>query len=362
MPSEAFVSIDRPAGITPLPAGFRWSAGLIDYARHPAYADLLRNSSIGDRLAALWRWGSRLPPLIAKRIARYEAIPGEWRVGKTLGERTRFLGSAVRNAIVRPSNKRQVDAQSTLARDGVAVLHMPAASLAGLTVEAEPFFDTLVRRRGMGANRRAFDESRSSTSRATAPRLFAAIDRIFDESGLTAIATEYLGRVPQLVDVNPQINDPSDSFWREIFEDVPGAGLPRTAYCHRDASGGDLKVIIYMTDVGPGDGPFAYAVGSNRMTISSFDDLLCEANDHNGLSSTDAEARRLFAALPARLRQKCAFGNDLTDDTSEASAIADALWSITGPAGSIVAFDTKGIHRGGMVTDGSRRVLTCVLG
>ncbi|RYD24834.1 MAG: hypothetical protein EOP89_10510 [Lysobacteraceae bacterium] len=96
--------------------------------------------------------------------------------------------------------------------------------------------------------------------------------------------------------------------------------------------------------------------------ISRVDDLLCEANDHNGLAATDLSARRRFAALPAKLRQKGSFGNDLPDDQPESGRIVASTWEITGPKGSIVAFDTKGIHRGGMVEEGQRRVITCVLG
>ena len=70
----------------------------------------------------------------------------------------------------------------------------------------------------------------------------------------------------------------------------------------------------------------------------------------------------MFAALPRKLRQKCAFGNDLKADSPMLEEIVRATWKITAPAGSVVLFDTKGIHRGGMVEQGERRVLTCVLG
>jgi hypothetical protein len=50
------------------------------------------------------------------------------------------------------------------------------------------------------------------------------------------------------------------------------------------------------------------------------------------------------------------------DSDSLSRDIRDALWTITAPKGSIVMFDTKGVHRGGMVVEGQRRVITCVLG
>ena len=80
------------------------------------------------------------------------------------------------------------------------------------------------------------------------------------------------------------------------------------------------------------------------------------------MSGTDLEARKGFAALPRPLRRKCSFGNDLTDEDPVADRILRSEWSITGGRGTIVLFDTKGFHRGGMVQQGERVVLTCVLG
>ena len=103
-------------------------------------------------------------------------------------------------------------------------------------------------------------------------------------------------------------------------------------------------------------------LGSNRIRISRLDDLICEANDSNGLAGTDAKSRARFAALPRKLRQKGAFGNDLAPDSPLGREIGKGQWAVTADRGSIVLFDTKGIHRGGMVEDGERRVITCVIG
>lgn len=346
---------------------FRWTSDLIDYARHPAYAAFTRDPGIGTRAKALATYGKRLLPLIVKRTIFYEMIPGQYRYGKTLGSRLRFAGHAVRNALRLGHGERRKGAApatpcaEALDRDGVAVMVMPPERRDTLFALAQPHFDALAARRGTGANRREFDESRSTLNRTQAPELFEHIERVFAESGLAEAADAYLGRKARVIDINPQINDTSDSFWRDIFEDQPSSDIPKAAYCHRDASGGDIKVILYCSDVEDENGPFSYAVGSNNMQISTIDNFLCEANDHNGLSLTSQEARRTFAALPAKLRQKGAFGNDLTDDSPASAEIVDSLWEITAPAGAFVAFDTKGIHRGGMLRKGERRVLTCVL-
>jgi hypothetical protein len=225
-------------------------------------------------------------------------------------------------------------------------------------------FDILEeRRRHTASGERSFEESRGSVdSREHGVALYNEINSILQRSGILDAASLYLGRQARLIDVNPQINDSSDSFWRNIFPDMTNFALPKTAYFHRDASGGDLKAIFYMSDVGAQNGPFSYVVGSNKLSMSRVDDLIAEANDHNGLSSTSLPARQRFAALPSKLRQKGSFGNDLKDDVALSREIGDGVWLITAPKGSIVLFDTKGIHRGGMVEDGNRYVITTVIG
>jgi hypothetical protein len=363
--SKEYELVGAPANLTPIERGFAWSSQLVDYAKHPAYRHLIDTAGIGARIGASVGFAAKFVLLLIKRVIRYEMIPFEYRSAKTLRERIGFITTGLRNTL-RLGNQRAVSKPSIcsdqLAQNGCAVVTMPAARFEALKQVAAKEFNALEAKRGKGANTREFDESRATADRRSSPELFALIEELFAESGIADAANAYMGRKARLIDVNPQINDPSDRFWRDIFDDRAGEPLPRTAYCHRDASGGDLKAIIYCSDVSDETGPFTYALGSNHMKISWLDDLLCEANDHNGLSGTDLETRRKFAALPAKLRQKGSFGNDLTDDHPASAAIGKALWEIKAPQGSIVLFDTKGIHRGGMVDDGERRVITCVLG
>jgi hypothetical protein len=358
--------VGAPEAVVPLDRSFAWSSALVGYAAHPAYVQLIKGASLSDKVRAFAHYAAKFLLLLTKRVIRYEMIPFEYRSATSFRERLGFVAAGLRNALrlgggrVAPAEPSEYSQQ--LVQNGCAVVTMPAPRFEALAKVAAKEFAALAARRGTGANKREFDESRATADRRTSPALFAVIEAIFAESGVSDAANAYMGRTARLIDVNPQINDPSDTFWRDIFDDRAGEPLPRTAYCHRDASGGDLKAIIYMSDVDGQTGPFTYALGSNQMKISRIDDLLCEANDHNGLSGTDLATRRKFAALPAKLRQKGSFGNDLTDDNPASEQIANALWEIKAPQGSIVLFDTKGIHRGGMVDAGERRVITCVLG
>lgn len=357
-----------PETITPLRNDFRWSPDLIDFAHHDAYAEQFRARSFASRTKAMASYASRFTLLLAKRLIRYEMIPIEYREGRDVKSRIGFLSTALGNALDirrlggRKSHRPRTDLDRVFADRGIVALVMAPTRFAELESLARPFFDELRARRGQGANRREFMDSRAVTGRNVAPDLYAKVEQILVESGLKATAENYLGRSVRLVDVNPQINDQSDSFWREVYTDMPERALSKTAYLHLDASGGDLKVIFYFSPVDQSNGPFSYAIGSNRMKLSLVDNLLAEANDHNGLSLTTPEARKTFSALPKKLQQKGLFGNDLQDESPASREIVDALWQVTGPAGSIVMFDTKGMHRGGMVEQGERRVLTCVLG
>lgn len=365
MTSPGYVNVEPSGEVRPM-TEFRWDPSVIDYESHFAYRDLTARVSFRDRAEALTIFAASMVKLLLKRAIRYEMIPYHVRADRTPAGRLRFIRAALGNMAAGAMRRRHASAGdlagATMDRQGCLVVTMPQDQRVRLEAVAADQFAALAARRGQSDGKRQFEDSRGQASRLEQGPLFDQIESILRESGVMAAADAYLGRPARLVDVNPQINDVTDSFWREIFPDANLGELPATAYCHRDASGGDLKAIIYLTDVGDRNGPFSYVLGSNRVRISRIDDLICEANDSNGLGGTDPVARRRFAALPKKLRQKGAFGNDLTPASPLSGDIKAGLWSIQAPGGSIVLFDTKGIHRGGMVVEGERRVITCVIG
>lgn len=367
MDGEGYRLVEPDAALVALP-GQAWRPDVVDYAAHDAYRDLAVRPSLANRIAGLSIFLSSMAVLLIKRLVRYEMIPNDVRSDATLGGRATMVGHALKNMVARPPARsarimRAEPGTGHLGRDGIHVVTMSSPDFVALDKQAQPQFKALHDRREKGsATKRAFEESRGRTTRREQQALFDIIERVLKEAGVMDVASAYMQRPGRVIDVNPQVNDASDSFWKDIFPDTPPSELPGSAYCHRDASGGDLKAIIYMTDVGPTNGPFSYVVGSHRMQISTVDDLICEANDSNGLAGTDAVSRARFAALPAKFRQKGSFGNDLLPSAPLAHDIARGLWAVSAPKGSIVLFDTKGIHRGGMVESGERRVITCVIG
>lgn len=365
MTSPGYVTVEPDRDVRPM-SEFHWDPAFIDYDSHFAYGELAARPTLRDRAEALTIFAASMVKLLLKRAIRYEMIPYHVRADRSARGRLRFAGAALGNLTAGAMRKRHATSGSatgqTMDRQGCLVVTMPEHQRARLEELASGQFEVLAARRGRSNGKRQFEDSRGQASRLEQGPLFDQIEAILQESGVMAAADAYLGRPARLIDVNPQINDVTDSFWRDIFPDTELSELPATAYCHRDASGGDLKAIIYLSDVGDRNGPFSYVLGSNRIRISRIDDLICEANDSNGLGATDPVARRRFAALPKKLRQKGAFGNDLTPASPLSGDIKASLWSIQAPKGSIVLFDTKGIHRGGMVVEGERRVVTCVIG
>lgn len=358
--------ICAPDNILPMGADYSWRSENIDYAKHPAYCEYVMQATLWQRIIAISIFSVQFSLLLLKRLISYEMIPYPNRKPRSLNDRLGFFAHALKNILRmnrKPCNPTELNvADESLRKNGIIGVKIPDDCMTELRGLADSHFDRLMKRRGAKNTGREFSESRSTVDPRDSEDLINLIKSILEDSDILDLASKYTGRKISLVDVNPQINDTSDTFWNDIFPDREGEAIPRAAYHHRDASGGDLKAIIYYSDVGVLNGPFTYAVGSNLMTIGRLDDLLREANDHNGMSSTKIESRKIFSALPKKLRQKGAFGNDLPDDSKLADAIANSEWQVTGSAGSIVLFDTKGIHRGGMIKDGERRVITCVLG
>ena len=237
-----------------------------------------------------------------------------------------------------------------------------ASTFATVTHLVKPLIDQLQHQRSLQSNgKRAFSESRTTALRTKHEPLFTCVTRLLTENGILDAVSQYIGRTANIIDINPQVNDSSDDFWQHTFSDVSDE-KPATSYYHRDASGGDIKAIIYLSDVELDNGPFCFALGTHKNRPNFIYNFIQEVNDSSELSSTDIKSRKQFASLPAVLRKKCAFGNDLLSDSIAAHSILTKEWQITSSKGHVVVFDSKGIHRGGMVLNKERIVITCVLG
>jgi len=338
------------------------------YEQHPAYSSLIRSATLRGRMAALITFSRYFVLVLVKRWLRYELIPpalrrprniaGVWRLLRHLADRGRPQSRG--NLQLFAPTGREIALGNALLSQGCAVFVAPDQEVRVIQDASAHLFEELRSCRGKKEGARQFIESRMRASEITDARLYEAIDACLRHSGVFAAVGTYLKREVKLIEISPQINDPSDDFWRRVFPDGE-CSMPQTAYLHKDASGGDIKVMIYLSDVGITNGPFSFVLNSH-VAKRQGGDLVEETNDHAGLSGTDRVTRQRFASLPSRLRRKCAYGNDIEDSSPLSGRLLSGEWKITGRKGTIVIFDPKGFHRGGMVEEGERVVITCVIG
>jgi hypothetical protein len=153
-----------------------------------------------------------------------------------------------------------------------------------------------------------------------------------------------------MTDIVLAIGDPDDMDWKNHFADVRVAD-PQTAYMHRDSSIKRVKAMIYLNEVNMENGPTSYVLGSNNFKTGFWEYIVHKANDRADLDKCNPKARELFSALPTIFQKKAEFGNYLTDSDPAAKELLAKEHKFT---------STDGIHRGGMVVRGQRRVLIIV--
>ena len=193
-----------------------------------------------------------------------------------------------------------------------------------------------------------------------APAAFEALRAAMRGQGALDAASRYQGRSLDVTYLKLLINHAEDDWWRAPFADI-GLGDPPAISMHVDHLW-TTKAILYLSEVGADNGPFCYCLGSNHVQIGWLEGAARRANDRIDLSSCAPESRRLFHALPRRLRRKAKFGNDIESDHPQLGRLLASERRFTSADGDLILFDDRGIHRGGMVQAGERCMLQIRLG
>jgi len=346
---------------------------VVDYARHPAYGVAFPQPGIADRARALARFASGFALIAGRRLADYEHLPRPKDKSRRLAELVRHvptylrlipsqrLRRLVRGSSLQPKSTAGRSVFNTLERDGIVGIGLTPDQLGSVRELLAPHYRTLeARLERTSPEERHFDETRLWLDRDIYPEIYRFFNELAAQLGVIEGASAYLNRPVAIAHIVPQINDPSDKFWANHFSDVGVADSP-CDYCHVDATYNLLKFIIYVSDVGPDNGPFTYVRGSHRASRGFWDGLIRRANDYAGLSWTKRPNRQLFNALPKFLQRKAAFGVDLLAGNKYTRDILEKEWRVTSSEGDAVLFDPFGIHRGGMVRSGRRLVVTMML-
>lgn len=143
------------------------------------------------------------------------------------------------------------------------------------------------------------------------------VQNLLADLSFAAVAQDYLGARPVL--------DVLSMWWHTDFSDKPD--MEAAQYYHFDMDRPKwLKYFIYLTDVDTTNGPHTFVAGSNRS-----------------------------GGIPANLLKK-GYAR-LTDEEVEACYDKKDIIEFVAPRGTIIAEDTRGLHKGRHVVNGDRLML-----
>lgn len=151
------------------------------------------------------------------------------------------------------------------------------------------------------------------------------------------------------------------------FKNINGVShRSATNYYHLDGEPDMVKMIVYLTDVEEGDGPFRYVRSSHRLPRSFFRfalhlgaetrvNSMIEGPSGNYCRNLFSHGRSLLMQFPSCFIGSTHFGDDLVEGSSLSRYLLDNTVVFTRPAGSCILFDGfLGVHAGGNPLSGER--------
>ena len=311
----------------------------IDYAAHPAYGGMFEpHPDLGRRALDV------LEPLIeearaieADKLARFGYRHG---FSESVGE--------------------------ALVRDGFAALQLSGTGIDRIERAAQPVAESIARRlqetRAAG-ERIQYKTAHQGVTPEGQPELWAAAVQAMRDCGALEVTAAYFGTAAAKVrSAGVLVNQPDQDWAVRLYRDIE-LEAPQTAGFHIDSNGKCfVKVVLYLSDVGPEQGPFGMVRGSHRWAEGSEDRIFRRAFDKSDLVIRSAKKRRMFLSLPQDMRVKAEFGGDMSPGSPEAEALLAQEVVALGPKGQVNLFDPEGVHRGGNVRSGERRVMLITMG
>lgn len=313
---------------------------VVDFANHPAYGPSAALITQAERAQALEKYG-RILDQVRRKYAPYQFA---WGSPARLGN---------------PSHSPIYD---DLVRDGIVGLSLPADLKARVRAIAGPYVAALRDKLAAGPGEKGANaQTRLEYNDFLKTELGDLLRLLLRTYDIMPIVSAYLG-LPKvaLKLVHYKITTPGVSRARGVLEVFPDGCVadPATRYMHVDAAACDLKIIIYLSDVTDGaHGPFSYVPGTHGAPYLSLEEFAVRAAATEFAARRSADARRLLMCLPEMYRQRIDFGSDLDPATPVArDLLARERTFLSGDA-DMILFDSKGIHRGAMVTEGERVIM-----
>ena len=316
----------------------------VDYDRHPYYRAL----DCGDEA---------LRQAAADRF--FETF------GAILGAERALADRREAGAAAGSGDLQHREAVGEMERDGIHRFRLRPSELAEILERSQPAAEALeARRQRIAPDQRAVGATlQPLASRTAKDEAFEFYDELLRAHGVHAIAEQYYGCPFKLLGVNLQANTGEDTGIARVCSFPDGRRSP-AYYLHVDSAPGVLKVLMYRSPkVTAANGAFRYMPGSHK-ALGPVERAVRKTIDKAGFEPLGDDGRRLFMALPACLRHKANFGNDLLP---EAGFDTDVLLAremvFEGEAGEAVLVDINGAHRGNIHTDpvGRREMFKFVL-
>ncbi|MDR7306039.1 phytanoyl-CoA dioxygenase family protein [Rhodoferax saidenbachensis] len=143
-----------------------------------------------------------------------------------------------------------------------------------------------------------------------------AIQHLMADRSILAVAERYVGFTPFLSMLN--------LWWSANFGREPGDAAAQAFHFDYDPPPKWLLFFVYLTDVGPDNGPHVFVRGSHKAGLKASKELL----------------QRGYVRI--------------SDDDIATAFGADNVIEIQGKRGTIMAVDTRGFHKGKVLSDGHR--------
>lgn len=239
-----------------------------------------------------------------------------------------------------------------LQETGITVLQVDPPTKALICEWADPLFGA-IQQRLASIGRPKFKDMNVALDRGAHGALYAAVHDALTQLNVFDIGRAYVRRPLRIKKLFVQLNNDQETAAR--YGALGADGLPKlkTDYWHIDSDvWPNIKVLLYLNDVDLDSGPMRYVVDSHR-EVPDFETLVRKTNDSLRLPTEQ------FLALPDELRMHALFGPYLAGDESKSVEMLRRERIVCG-GGDLILFDNNGVHRGGFVRKGERRLLQCL--
>jgi hypothetical protein len=186
------------------------------------------------------------------------------------------------------------------------------------------------------------------------------IQQTLADAGLMDAAGKYLARERALKVGSAYlvVGTPTDSHWKQFYQDQ--TYVSKTTNLHIDPVEDQIKVMLYLNDVGLESGPFSYVPQSNRWMHDDLQNIFGRAIATGSYCDTPEKRASIFR-LPKHLRVSYNFGRTLVDHNPLQQRIIGTEQLLVSANTNCIVFDPAGMHRGGICESKDRIAIQVLL-